>query len=322
MTNFKRVIQAPVVCALIALSLQGCANAQADAHRSRPSPVCEAIVAGKMERATKLVEQGADVNADRGCALIAAAARDELKLVQLLLDHGANPNRIVSGDAAEIMGSSAPLVAAVQSRDTQMVRLLLERGADPRDNFEAFEIVLNFSNVEMAELLLCHGANANMTQRRQRNVYASVEVTPNNWQQVIVPPRDLEPDRIDETAKRFQCSMGDSSESLLYLAAGGSGGPGGVGGPEAHSLDRIVELLLAHGADPNARTTNGSTPLMFAASQHNHGVMTLLIDAGADVKATDRCGHTALDYADQYPRNRRAPLSPQTKALLQERQRT
>lgn len=66
--------QAAVVYALFALSLQGCANAQADAHPSRPSPLCEAIVADKVERATKLVEQGADVNADRGCALIAAAA--------------------------------------------------------------------------------------------------------------------------------------------------------------------------------------------------------------------------------------------------------
>jgi len=310
MTNFKRVLQAPVAYTLIALSLQGCANALADTRPSRPSPLCEAIVADKMERATKLVEQGADVNADRGCALIAAAARDELKLVELLLDHGANPSRIVSGDAAEIMGSSAPLVAAVQSRDIQMVRLLLERGADPRDNFEAFEIVLNFGNLEMAELLLRHGANANMTQRPQRNVYALVKGSPNNWQQVIVPPRDLEPDRIDDTAKRFQCDMGDSSESLLYLAAGSG------------SLEQIVKLLLAHGADPNARTINGSTPLMFAASQQNHGVMTLLMDAGADVRATDRCGHTAEGYADRYPRNQRAPLAPQTKALLQERQRT
>ena len=85
--------------------------------------------------------------------------------------------------------------------------------------------------------------------------------------------------------------------------------------------ERIAKQLIERGADPNAKTLNGSTPLMYAASQHNHGVMTMLMDAGADVKATDRCGRTAEDYAVLYPRHQRAHLAPQTKALLQDHQR-
>lgn len=307
MTNIRRLIGVPVVCTLIAVLLHGCANTQMDADQFRPSPLCEAIVSDNLDLATTLVKQGADVNASYGCALVATASRGQLELAELLLDSGANPNRIVSGDLTVFMGGSTPLVAAVQSQKVDMVRLLLQRGANPRDDFEAFSIVLNFADVEMAELLLHHGANANMSYPAKEYVYGF-----QGERMVEIPRRDLELDRIDDTVKRFQCGLSILSEgtSLLYLAAGQSGGPRGIGGPGSGSLDQIVKLLLARGANPNTKTLNGSTPLMYAASQHNHGIMTMLMDAGADVEATDRCGRTAEDYA----------VAPQTKALLQERQ--
>lgn len=264
----------------------------------RLTPVCDAIVSGKLDKAMKLVKAGADPNAGHGCALIASATRGQLQMVELLLDRGANPNRIVSGDLRIVMGGTTPLVAAVQSRKAEMVRLLLQRGANPRDDFEAFSIVLNFADVDMAELLLSHGANPNMTYPSGGEVYSYIELKPGYQQQVIVPRRDIEADRIDETAKRYKCRLSELFEgtSLLYLAAGQSGGPRGIG-PSSVSLDPIVKLLIARGGNPNTKTLNGSTPLMHAASRNHLGIMRMLIDAGADVKATDRCGRTARDYA-------------------------
>jgi ankyrin repeat protein len=308
MNEIRRPFGAAVVYALTAMSLQGCANIQMGRDEFRPDPpICEAIVAGNVDRAMQLVKQGEDVNAGSGCALLRAAERGQLELVKLLLDHKADPNRY---DSAAL----TPLKGAVVSRKVQMVQMLLERGANPRADFEAFQIVLNFSDVEMAELLLRHGANANMTYPAGGKVYAFPE---GQTQMVEVPRRDLQPDRIDDTVKRLQCNISTLSggSSLLYFAVRGRPGPG----PDNH--EQIVKLLLDRGADPNARTLNGATPLMMAASQHRHRFMTMLMDAGADVKATDRCGRTAEDYAVLYPRHQRANLAPQTKALLQERQR-
>ncbi len=281
----------------------------------RPSVLCQEIVGGNLERAVELIERGADVNASRGCALTAAASRGELQLAELLLDHGASPNRTVSGDLAVIMGGSTPLVSAIQSRDVRMVRLLLDRGASAVDDLEAFQIVINFSDMEMASLLLSHGADPNLTYGADGPAYAIVYTTEGNrreGRQVEVPRADLAPDRIGDTARRWQCDISDAS-SLLHEAVG----PGGVGSRE--DRNQIVRLLLERGADPNVMTPrNGTTPLMRAASLQNHEAIVMLMDAGADVQAVDRCARTAMDYVDVYPE--RAAGAPQSRALLDGRQ--
>jgi ankyrin repeat protein len=313
MIDIRHPIGVPVIWVLMAMYLPGDANSQLARNQFRPSPICEAIVSGNVDRAMQLVKQGEDVNAASGCALFAAAGRGQLELVKLLLDHKADPNRRLSGDLTVIVGTT-PLSSAVQSRKVQMVQMLLEGGANPRNDLDAFQVVINFGDVEMAELLLRHGANANMTYPLKGDVTVYQPVSERESRGITVPRRDLEPDRIDDTLKRFQCRISEG-ESLLYSTVR-SGSPGTGDG-----RDRIAKLLIDHGADPNARALNGSTPLMMAASQHNHRVMTMLMDARADVKATDRCGRTAEDYAVLYPKHQRAPLAPQTKALLQDRQR-
>jgi ankyrin repeat protein len=218
-------------------------------------------------------------------------------MVKLLLDRGANPNRTVSGDLTVVMGGATPLVAAVQSRDVRVVRLLLERGANPRDDFDAFQVVINFSDIAMAELLLRHGANANMKHSANAPVYYYVEIRPREFQQKEVPPRDLAPDRIDDTIKRLHCKVSTSrGKSLLHVAVGS----GGVGGQEGR--ERIAELLIERGADPNVSTLNGETPLMTASRwTGNPRTVSMLKAAGADVNAMDRCGRTAEDYAKMFP---------------------
>lgn len=62
------------------------------------------------------------------------------------------------------------------------------------------------------------------------------------------------------------------------------------------SLDNL-ELLLARGADVNARDLAGRTPLWYAATGLNTGPITLLCQHGADVNAQDLRGGTALMHA-------------------------
>lgn len=80
--------------------------------------------------------------------------------------------------------------------------------------------------------------------------------------------------------------------------------------------DRVVEVLLAAGADVAARTragvatgafmrdsrTRGETPLHRAAAFGGVATLTLLLDAGADREARDAYGDTPLGWASWYRR--------------------
>jgi hypothetical protein len=77
-----------------------------------------------------------------------------------------------------------------------------------------------------------------------------------------------------------------------------------------------VSSALAAGANPNARDTNGNTPLMWSAIYGDVGCLKLLVEAGAEVDATNALGATALmrsafDYEKVRPaggtRRRRQP---------------
>lgn len=86
--------------------------------------------------------------------------------------------------------------------------------------------------------------------------------------------------------------------------------------PDIPVLDLVVEVLLVHGANPNAVTkqgvetdgfmrdcrTKGETPLHRAAAFGSEKVIELLLDAGATIDAKDMNGDTPLGWASWYAR--------------------
>jgi ankyrin repeat protein len=56
----------------------------------------------------------------------------------------------------------------------------------------------------------------------------------------------------------------------------------------------IINLLILHGADVNARDQTGMTPLMAAASAKQKKNLHVLLSSGADIDATDNRGFTTL----------------------------
>ena len=62
----------------------------------------------------------------------------------------------------------------------------------------------------------------------------------------------------------------------------------------------LVDLLLRHGADVNARDAAGNTALMGVCFKGHLEIARILIEHGTDVNAQNSMGATALIYAATY----------------------
>jgi ankyrin repeat protein len=60
----------------------------------------------------------------------------------------------------------------------------------------------------------------------------------------------------------------------------------------------VVKLLLERGASVKARDNDGKTALHHAAEHGQDAIAKILIDAGADVTARDAAGRTPLQWAE------------------------
>lgn len=120
-------------------------------------PLVLAAEKGDLQELRKLIAEGADPNAaGRGglTALIAAVRANNLDAVQFLLNHGAK-------------ATHGALEAAIRYDRRDMIIALVEAGADPnaRSRWSAkslLELAAEDDDVEMAEVLLGNGANANL----------------------------------------------------------------------------------------------------------------------------------------------------------------
>lgn len=59
----------------------------------------------------------------------------------------------------------------------------------------------------------------------------------------------------------------------------------------------VIKMLLKLNFDVNIKNSNGSTPLMIAASTNNYEIAEILLKAGADPNIENSYGKTALIYS-------------------------
>jgi hypothetical protein len=94
--------------------------------------------------------------------------------------------------------------------------------------------------------------------------------------------------RLSDPDDVFATGLRDSGQRPLHLAA-------------AYREGESVEALLEHGADPNARDNQGWPPLFYAGLVWTGtrgaptDVVDALIDAGADLHATDHAGRSIIE---------------------------
>jgi ankyrin repeat protein len=80
----------------------------------------------------------------------------------------------------------------------------------------------------------------------------------------------------------------------------------------------VAAFLIANGAELNARSENGTTPLMMAARYGNSDLIPLLLKAGAEPRAANDQELTAADFAQKGDRDQ---VAKELRRVMQERQR-
>ncbi|WKJ88822.1 ankyrin repeat domain-containing protein [Methylomonas montana] len=195
-----------------------------------------------------------------GTALMFAAYRGHIEVMQALLNAHADVNeRNDNGDSA--------LDWAAYGRHPEAIQVLLNAGIDNKLKDEAVGIAVRSGSMEILHLLLESGAKLD---RAKAQDLLSGAVSYNHNPEIV---KFLLSFGIDINAK-----ISDGNSALHYAAR------------DENSLPTL-SVLLAHGANINARNDNGETPIMDADSPT---VLRVLIAGGADVNAKDNRGNSVL----------------------------
>ena len=178
-------------------------------------------------------------------------------------------------DAKDEFGSTALMYAAMYS-DVATMRLLLERGANPNqaDNAGATALMWAIPDEAKVRLLIERGANVNAVSTLTGRTPLLIAAGRPGAAGIV---RLLLEKNADARAKD---KVGDT---VLFRAAL-SGDPD------------IVKLVLDRDADINAGS-QGVTPLMEAVVANNGLIADMLIAQGANINAKDGEGYTALTSA-------------------------
>jgi len=174
-----------------------------------------------------------------------------------------------------IAGAYEDFFRAVGSDDERSVHTLLKRGFDPNSLDEKGQTAL---------ILAIRGGSFRVARELVAHPAQKVD-TPNHAGETALMIAALrgERDWVDQLLARGAQVDRPGWSPLHYAATG----------PQT----QLVELMLARGAPIEARSPNGTTPLMMAARYGAEGSALLLLARGADPRARNDQGLDAAAFA-------------------------
>jgi quinoprotein dehydrogenase-associated probable ABC transporter substrate-binding protein len=254
------------------------ALAQTD-FKARPDLASPDQVVTK-EKLEQWLEEGADITQELSNAVIA----NDFDRVKFLVSKGADVNKVDNQ-------GWTPLQSAARQRRDQMAKLLLELGADPNlgDPTPLVAAVMR-DHVPTIKVLLEKGADIE-APGQQGFKPLPLAIAEDKYESAKV---------LLEAGADVNSVSGDDALTPLMIAAGQtSPAEGAMFLPGSTRPTDIARGLIDRGADVNAQSKAGVTPLMIAATHNNAPMIGMLIDAGADVSLKNKLGQTASEVAEK-----------------------
>ena len=282
-----------------------------------------------------MLEAGADPDAGNHPALVRAADELSIGAVRLLLEAGADINRVDSNMR------TALVAACYEDADPDIVRLLIDSGSDLKRPDGAGRSALTWAvhvgRHDIVRILLDAGitpqgndlVNASLTgdipalKKALENgaslrYYGEPRYTPlflailsgeleavrlllEHGADPSLPSGDMVTWIFFPLERAAAVGSVEMVDALLGAGADPEqklrGTPTALISAAGSGSIGVVERLLEAGARVNGSNRYGTTPLMAAASSRSHEIVETLIAAGANIHSKTNGGHTALWYA-------------------------
>ena len=272
-------------------------------NRFGVTPLALACSGGYAAAVQRLLEAGADPNRASPAGetpLMVAARTGVVHSIVSLLEHGADPS------ARESWRGQTALMWAAAERHADVVGPLVAAGADVDGRSDAGFTPLMFAarlgHVETVDALLDAGADIHQTLPDGTGALVAAVINAHYDLAVHLLERGADPNASEQGWTALHQLMWTRRPNTNKNQHNPSPRQSG----RVTDLE-LVEALVAHGADVNARQTKeprdgyrnrlnriGATPFLLAAKVVDLELMRLLLDLGADPLLTNEDGTTPL----------------------------
>ena len=225
-----------------------------------------------------VLEKGLDVNSVDllgRTGLILAARRGHLRIVQFLIERGAD----IDKQSVNQLGFSvtSALTSAAREGHLEVVQCLVKNGAGvnvpDRMGATALTFAASGGHLQIVQNLLDNGADLGVQSSRGR--IALIEAAGGGHFSVV--------ECLMEKGADVNVMNKHGMTALMFATQNG------------HL--KVVEYLLEKGADVNVQDKQGCTPLMVAIRRGVEQVVTILLENGAEIEVQSKTGYTALACA-------------------------